>query len=211
MKGHKKLTIVKTKRSVPSIWSMLKIHRKAVITCVVIIIAAVVVFLSLRLAHIRFMKKLYPRPYSSIVIKEAKENNIDPNLVYSVIKQESKFDPDVKSKAGAIGLMQLMPSTFEWLQKKESKRPLLASNSLYNPDVNIHYGCRFLSMLLKKYGSIKTALCAYNAGQRRVDTWLEDKSLSKDGKNLANVPFPETRNYANAVEENYSQYQGLYP
>lgn len=191
----------------------MKKHRKlliALISCIAFALLIVAVVLLLRWSHTRFLQKMYPRTYSDIVITEAKQNGLDPNLVYAVIRQESNFDPDAKSGAGAIGLMQLTPDTFDWLQKKDELQTLRTKNALYEPNVNIRYGCRFLSLLLKKYGVRRTALCAYNAGMGRVDGWLKDAKASKDGKNLDNIPYPETKNYARRVEQNYQQYLELY-
>lgn len=188
----------------------MKKHKKLLITCAALAVLIVVVIFLLRWSHTRFLQKMYPRTYSEIVVKEAKQNSLDPNLVYAVIRQESNFDPDAASNAGAIGLMQLTPDTFEWLQKKESSDSVNSKDTLYQPSVNIRYGCRFLSLLLKKYGIRRTALCAYNAGMGRVDTWLKDSKTSKDGKNLDSIPYPETRNYALKVEQNFQQYQELY-
>lgn len=191
----------------------MKKHKKlliALISCIAFALLIVAVVLLLRWSHTRFLQKMYPRTYSDIVITEAKQNGLDPNLVYAVIRQESNFDPDAKSGAGAIGLMQLTPDTFDWLQKKDEIQTLRTKNALYEPNVNIRYGCRFLSLLLKKYGVRRTALCAYNAGMGRVDGWLKDAKTSKDGKNLDNIPYPETKNYARRVEQNYQQYLELY-
>lgn len=191
----------------------MKKHKKlliALISCIAFALLIVAVVLLLRWSHTRFLQKMYPRTYSDIVITEAKQNGLDPNLVFAVIRQESNFDPDAKSGAGAIGLMQLTPDTFDWLQKKDEIQTLRTKNALYEPNVNIRYGCRFLSLLLKKYGVRRTALCAYNAGMGRVDGWLKDAKTSKDGKNLDNIPYPETKNYARRVEQNYQQYLELY-
>ncbi len=173
----------------------------------VLIVAAV--FL-LRWGHERLLKSMYPRTYAEIVSEQARENGLDPNLVYAVIRQESGFHADVESGAGAIGLMQLTPDTFEWLQRKEGAQTALSPDALTQPDVNVRYGCRFLALLLKKYGVRRTALCAYNAGMGRVDSWLGDASVSKDGRNLDAIPYAETRNYVERVEESYRQYQDLY-
>ena len=114
------------------------------------ILAAAVIF-ALRWSRTYFLKRIYPRTYSGLVVKEAKRNNLDPNFVYAVIRAESNFDPDAKSKAGALGLMQLTPATFEWLQKREEASPVLPENDLLKPEVNVRYGCRFLALLLKTY------------------------------------------------------------
>ncbi|MCI1956094.1 MAG: lytic transglycosylase domain-containing protein [Oscillospiraceae bacterium] len=188
----------------------MKKHKKLLIVCAALAALVVAAVFLLRLCHTRFLQKMYPRTYSGIVEREARQNGLDPNLVYSVIRQESNFDPDVKSHAGAVGLMQLTPATFEWLQKREQAASVRSGNALYLPDVNIRYGCRFLSFLLKKYGRRRTALCAYNAGMGRVDSWLKDGRTSRNGKDLDRIPYPETRDYVRKVEQNYTQYRQLY-
>lgn len=186
-------------------------HRRFLIfTAVFLTVLVIAGILISRWSYHRFMVKMYPRTYSEIVVKEAEQNGLDPYLVYSVIRAESNFNPQAKSKAGALGLMQLTPATFEWLQKKDKSESALSQEKLYAPEVNVRYGCRFLSLLLKKYSIRRTALCAYNAGIARVDSWLKDENLSNDGISLKSIPYPETRNYADIVEQNYRQYEKLY-
>jgi soluble lytic murein transglycosylase len=188
----------------------MKKHKKAVLISALLVILVIAVIFLLRWEHERILKAMYPRSFSEIVTAEAAENGLNPNLVYAVIRQESSFNAEAKSKAGAIGLMQLTPATFEWLQKKESGSAALSSDELTKPSVNIRYGCRFLALLLKRYGITRTALCAYNAGMGKVDSWLKDSSLSRDGKNLSSIPYAETRNYAQKVEDNLRQYTEIY-
>lgn len=188
----------------------MKKHRKLLVTIAVLSVLTVAAVFLLRWVHIQLLQKMYPRNYAEAVTAAAKENNLDPNLVYAVIRQESRFQADAESGAGAVGLMQLTPETFEWLQKQETGSALLSSASLREPSVNVKYGCRFLSYLMKKYGVLHTSLCAYNAGSGRVDRWLRDSSLSKDGKTLLSVPYAETDDYARKVEQNYAQYKELY-
>lgn len=188
----------------------MKKHKKLLIALAVLAALFLAAAFFLRWVHTRFLQTMYPREYSESVVAEAKENGLDPNLVYAVIRQESRFKADAKSGAGAIGLMQLTPDTFEWLQKKETGKAALSGDALCEPSVNIRYGCRFLGLLMKKYGTAHTALCAYNAGQGRVDAWLKDSSLSSDGKSLSSVPYAETGDYVRKVEDNYRQYKALY-
>ncbi|QEY33915.1 lytic transglycosylase domain-containing protein [Caproiciproducens galactitolivorans] len=157
-----------------------------------------------------FMRSAYPLKYSDIVAKEATKNHLDPAMVYSVIKAESNFDPDAKSRAGAIGLMQLTPDTFDWLQTKLKSDEKYTENNLYSPEINIRYGCKFLSILFNKYSKQATALCAYNAGIGTVNAWLKDPDISKDGVTLDQIPFEETRNYVNIVLKNYENYKKTY-
>ena len=189
---------------------MMSKRKKIIITAAVLAVLVIAAVLLLRWTHTQMLQKMYPREYEASVTDAAKETGLDPNLIYAVIRQESRFNSDAKSGAGAIGLMQLTPDTFDWLQKKELGRASLSTASLYEPAVNIQYGSRFLAILMKKYGVLHTSLCAYNAGQGRVDGWLKDSSLSKDGKTLLSVPYHETEDYARKVEQNYKQYQELY-
>ncbi len=212
MKKHKNISAGTPLRRRSHASLMLKKHKKLFLSLLILAILLAAAFFLIRWSHNRFLQQMYPRTYAEIVVKESKDCSLDQNFVYAVIRQESNFNADAESRAGAIGLMQLTPDTFDWLQytEKTSEKERLSKNALYQPEINIRYGCRFLSILMKKYGNRRTALCAYNAGQGRVDSWLKNKSVSKDGKNLDNIPFPETKNYAKRVEDNYQQYKELY-
>ena len=172
------------------------------------IFALVLGFVILRQGSELFWKNVYPLGYSRIVRQEAQENGLEEAFVYAVIKAESNFDPDAVSHAGAIGLMQLTPDTFEWLQLGEAET--LPTEKLLDPAVNIEYGCKFLARLLETYRDPVLAICAYNAGIGRVNGWLEDSSLSSDGKGLDVIPYPETESYARKVQRNYEIYNKLY-
>ncbi len=184
--------------------------KKVLPACVLLAAAVVAGAFLLRWAHMRFLQQAYPCGYAEIVTREARRNGLDPALVYAVIRAESNFNPEAESRAGAIGLMQLTPDTFEWLRRRERDGGAFSESDLRRPDVNIRYGCRFLALLMKKYGVRRTALCAYNAGMGTVNAWLKDAAVSKDGRNLDRIPYAETRGYADAVEENYRQYKQLY-
>lgn len=161
-----------------------------------------------------FTKSLYPIKYESYVEKAAKEHNVDICLVYGVIRNESNFDPNVVSNAGAIGLMQLMPDTFTWLQNYRADfepDKILDSNMLYKPEVNIDYGTYYLSYLLDKYdGDRSLAICAYNAGYGNVDEWIADGTIPNGNVSPEDVPFTETSNYLSRVTESTEMYRTLY-
>lgn len=152
---------------------------------------------------------IYPREYSSIVSREARENNLDEALVYSIIKAESNFDPEAMSRVGAVGLMQLMPSTFDWLLMRDGY-PDLTYEDMSRPEINIRYGCHYLEFLSEKYSAIKTIAAAYNAGHGAVDSWLKDPNYSDDGINLKYIPYGETAAYAEKVAGFYEKYNELY-
>ena len=188
----------------------MKISKKILIACAAAAILLLLGYFALSRGYDFFMKKAYPLQYTDIVAKEATANGLDPALVYSVIKAESNFDPDARSHAGAVGLMQMTPDTFEWVQTKLKSDTKYTEKDLYTPEVNIRYGCKLLAMLLEKYSRKTTALSAYNAGIGTVNAWLKNPNISKDGAVLDNIPYEETKKYVDAVLKNYDNYSKLY-
>lgn len=152
-------------------------------------------------------KSFYPIKYSEYVDKAARDYNLDRELIYAVIRTESKFNPKCKSKAGAIGLMQVMPDSFKWIQKL--RKTTLDEDELWNPSVNIDYGCYLLNFFKNHYKDEKCAVAAYNAGFVVTD-WLKNPKYSYDGKTLQTIPYPETEKYVNKVEKAKSMYKKLY-
>src|SRR5438874_12102114 len=133
----------------------------------------------------------YPLHYSGIVRGHARNYRLDPALLAAVIDAESKFHADAKSTSGAIGLMQLLPTTAEGIAQHTGGTRFMTSD-LYNPEINVRYGAWYLRHLLDKYGEERTALAAYNAGQDNVDRWLAGRS---------GIRFSETRAYVSRVEK----------
>lgn len=152
----------------------------------------------------------YPQSYSEQVERYSEEFGVDKDLVYAVIKTESGFREDVESYAGAIGLMQLMPETFEWLQDKLDGEVIYNADSLRTADVNIRYGTYFLSYLIDLYGDEDTACAAYNAGMSNVEEWLDDSRYTKDGRTLSVIPYNETADYVRKVREAKEMYRKIY-
>nr|WP_319487924.1 lytic transglycosylase domain-containing protein [uncultured Caproiciproducens sp.] len=188
----------------------MKVFKKVFFACVAAAILLLFGYFALSRGYDYFMKKAYPLQYTDLVAQEATANGLDPALVYSVIKAESNFDPDAQSHAGAIGLMQMTPDTFAWVQTKLKSDTEFTEKDLYTPEINIRYGCKLLSILLEKYSQKATALSAYNAGVGTVNAWLKNPNISKDGAVLDNIPYEETRNYVVAVLKNYDNYSKLY-
>ncbi|MBQ2093804.1 MAG: lytic transglycosylase domain-containing protein [Ruminococcus sp.] len=154
-------------------------------------------------------KSAYPLEYTDLVNKAAKEYNLQPALIYGVIHTESRFDPDAGSSVGALGLMQIMPETFDWLQEKRGEAGKYTTEDLYTPSVNIDYGSYLLRYFLDYYGNEKCAVAAYNAGFE-VSNWLEDPNCSPDGMTLDVIPYPETSEYVVKVENAKQKYIELY-
>jgi peptidoglycan lytic transglycosylase len=147
-----------------------------------------------------FQRVRYPLEYEQIVRGHARNYQLDPALLAAVIYQESKFRADAKSDAGAIGLMQLQPETAKGIAIRTGGNRFQTSD-LYNAEINVRYGSWYLRHLLNKYGDEKTALAAYNAGQRNVDEWRAE------GKG---IQFPETRHYVDRVEHLKGVYRDAY-
>lgn len=156
-----------------------------------------------------FEKASYPKKYSEIVEKAAKEYSLEPELIYSVIRTESGFDPNAESPVGARGIMQVMPSSFEWLQEKRGCAGQYTADDLFTPEICIDYGCYLLRVFLDCYEDERCAVAAYNAGFV-VGEWLENPDYSKDGKTLDNIPYPETSSYVEKVESAKEMYLKLY-
>lgn len=159
-------------------------------------------------------ESMYPLEYEGYVEDAAEMYGVDICLVYGVIRTESNFDPDAVSGAGAIGLMQIMPETFTWLQNYRTDfmpEEILKSDELYDPETNIDYGVYLLSYLLEKYeGDTSLAICAYNAGYGNVDEWLANGTISEENVTAEEIPFPETSNYLTKVTNAMEMYRELY-
>ncbi|AVD35707.1 lytic transglycosylase domain-containing protein [Clostridioides difficile] len=151
-------------------------------------------------------KFLYPKKYSEYVEKYSKEFNLDENIVYSVIKAESKFNSSAVSKKEAKGLMQILDITRDWGAEELN----LKNVDIFDPETNIRLGCWYLSKLYKEFGKLDLVIAAYNGGSGNVKKWLENNEYSKDGENLHDIPFKQTSKYVEKVKNNYEQYNKIY-
>lgn len=150
---------------------------------------------------------LYPRKYSVYVEKYSKEYNLDENFVYSIIKAESKFNPNALSHKGAKGLMQIADITRDWaIVELDLEKDI----DIYDPEINIMIGCWYLNRLYKEFGDTDLVIAAYNGGSGNVSKWLADEKYSQDGKKLHIIPFDETDKYVKKVNRNYEQYNKIY-
>ncbi len=150
----------------------------------------------------------YPRDYAEYVERAAEDYGVPENILYAVIHTESSFRSDAVSPKGAIGLMQLMPDTYDWicfLRRKDAE----PAPDLTDPAVNIDAGAYLLHYLYEKFSDWETVYAAYNAGYARVNAWLEDESVSENGK-LVNIPYPETQEYVRKVSRACEKYAALY-
>jgi len=154
---------------------------------------------------------LFPKLYGDIVSSYAAKNNLDPNLIFGLIRQESAFNEMALSSANARGLMQILPSTGRMISRKAGVASF-NTKMLYRADANIPIGTYYLNSLLKSYnGKVELALAAYNAGNSRVDRWLKTFGTSDMSEFVECIPFSETRDYIKRVFTNKAHYALLYP
>lgn len=154
---------------------------------------------------------LYPYPYQQVIEEYAKENHIDSTLVAGVIMSESKFKNDVHSHRGAIGLMQLMPSTAEWISHQIDDGNF-SVDQLHEPETNIRYGVWYLASLQQEFDNNEILmLAAYNAGRGNVHEWMRENHWDMDFHDIDEIPYEETRAYVMRVLKNQQKYQKLYP
>lgn len=148
---------------------------------------------------------LYPQPYMKELRGVLKKANLDPLILLSLIRQESVFNPGARSRVGARGLMQLMPTTARRLQRG------VRDNQLTIPKKNIELGAKYFQQLHKRYdGNLVYILSAYNAGESRVDRWKGQYFAGDDMlRNIEMIPFLETRNYVKLIFRNLFFYKTL--
>jgi len=152
---------------------------------------------------------LYPLDYREQIKKYAVRNRLDPYEVTAVISVESGFDPRSESRAGARGLMQLLPDTGRWIAENLGEE--YDAERLYEPETNIRYGSWYLRKLTQRYESTVFALAAYNGGGTNMDKWLRGKEGSSEREVIARIPFKETREFVRRVENAETRYRRLYP
>ena len=153
------------------------------------------------------LEALYPRPFKAAVDAAAKQYGVEPNFVWSIMRQESAFNPSARSWVGAAGLMQLMPAT----AREESKRAGLARYDLYNANDNIKLGVSHLGWLGKNFAKPEYVMAAYNAGSGNARKWLKDGGEKLDLPHwIERVTFTETNGYVQRVSANLEIYRRLY-
>lgn len=151
---------------------------------------------------------LFPRPYAEEVAETERRESIPRGLIHAVMRQESGFNPDARSPVGALGLMQLMPST----ARKTAARFKLEGldNRLAAPAANLRLGAAYLALLLRTFdGSVPLSVAAYNAGPKAVGAWLSHAAQMDLDVFVAQIPYRETRRYVWRVVGNYARYEHL--
>ncbi len=157
-----------------------------------------------------FLRIIYPIHFKEEIYTYAEMYQVDPLLVASLIKVESKFNERAKSKKGAIGLMQIMPTTGDWAAEQMGIIDF-EPEMLYDPKVNIQVGTWYLSNLHNEFsGNLNLVIAAYNGGRGRVKQWLDYGVWDGREESISNIPYNETRNFVEKVLYNYRRYENIY-
>lgn len=152
----------------------------------------------------------YARGYRRLVENYAQQYDLSPNLIYSVIQEESRFRPEARSRMNAIGLMQIIPNTGKAIAKSTGFYPF-EQRHLYDPDINIGFGSYYLKSLIQQFhGNIPLALAGYNGGPHNVTKWLSNSDWEELDQFVEDIPFRETRNYVKKVLGSYAVYNRIY-
>jgi len=152
---------------------------------------------------------MFPIKYEQELVAAAHDDGLDPALVAALILQESSFDPSALSRAGARGLMQVMPTTGRRIARAKGVRYRRAA--LHDPKTSLDFGTHYLRQMSERYaGAVERVLAAYNAGPHRVDAWTLARGDQAAEEFIESIPFTETRHYVMIVLANREQYRRLY-
>ena len=155
------------------------------------------------------LEVLHPLDHWPLITKYANAHALDRWLVAALINQESTFDADVRSRAGAIGLMQIMPATGRRYARRLGIRRFTAA-ALTRPETNVRIGTALLADLLKQFKATHLALAAYNAGESRAVAWIGERRGLPDDEFIDDLPFPETQGYVRKVLSLAADYREIY-
>jgi soluble lytic murein transglycosylase len=173
------------------------------------VLAALGVAIVSRIEHVAGNQGL-PLSDASVIREQAAEKHLDPALIAGVIYAETKFDPR-PSSAGALGLMQILPSTAQYIAHL-SGGTAFTTGDLATPKINVAYGSWYLRYLLDHYeGNEMLAVAAYNGGLANVDTWVAKAREAGKTLDVSEIPFPETQAYVQKVMRAQAEYRAVYP
>lgn len=150
----------------------------------------------------------FPFPYRDIIYSSAADHDLSPYLVAALIREESRFRGGAISGKGARGLMQLMPSTAEWVADQMGMD--YEGMDIHDPETNVALGTWYFSHLMDRFQSVPPAVAAYNGGMARVSTWMDQGIWTGSLEDLHRIPAEETRVFVRRVVNSYSVYRWLY-
>lgn len=143
---------------------------------------------------------VYPRKYENQIVAFSEKFNLEKELVYAIVKVESNFKSDAVSKSGALGLMQILPKTAKWIAEELGED--YSDENMFEPEINIRFGCFYLRYLFDKFEDLDIVVCAYNAGEGKVQDWIKNGILDRN-----EIDYSETKNYLERVEKFYKVYK----
>jgi len=156
------------------------------------------------------LELLFPKPYEESLVKYGKEKQVDPRLVLSIMRQESRFQANVKSVAAARGLMQFISTTSNKMAE-EMEIESFKQDDLYNPPTAVRFGSHYMANIFKDFPNQPPAVAAsYNAGEDRMARWLKRSKTEDPDRYVSEVVFTQTKDYVYKVMANYRVYQMLY-
>lgn len=179
--------------------------KKLIISLITCAIAVILIIILIYL----FFEIKYPLKYENDIRVNATKNKLETSFVAAIINTESGFNKDAKSPRGAEGLMQLLPTTADFVANKFGIE--FEDKNLFDAQKNIEIGCQYLRYLFDKFGDKRTVLFAYNSGEGNVVTWLKIHDYSDDGKTLTTCPYNETNNYVQKVLKAEKHYKKKCP
>lgn len=157
----------------------------------------------------KMIEFIYPLAYWDTIEKLSEKYNIDPLLILAIVREESRFNSDARSPAGALGLMQLMPKTALRFDKK-LRLGIRNSYDILNVQNNLNIGTHYLSNLIKEFDSFAPAIASYNAGEDIVRKWLKEGKYKSADEFIEDIPYQETRNYVKKVLSSYFEYKRIF-
>ncbi|MFB9330121.1 lytic transglycosylase domain-containing protein [Paenibacillus aurantiacus] len=155
---------------------------------------------------------MYPISYEADIRVSARNYDLEPHLIAAIARVETNYSPSKVSKKGAVGIMQIMPDTAEWIVERAGFDGVTLDNLSARADIGIEVGAWYLQSLHKQFGNNRyAAIAAYNAGPGSVKRWLSDGTWDGREETLDDIPYGETRHYVQRVIYYYNKYRKLYP
>lgn len=184
---------------------MKRVRRKRWFALVLLVLVLILFYKSNWLGRL-----MYPIKYREEIEAASLNSGVDPLLVAAVIRVESNYRPELESPKGAIGMMQVMPDTAQWITERDGIRPYKLED-LKKTAVNIKIGTSYLNYLHQQfqYDTVK-AIASYNAGPGNVNKWLGNEIWDGRLETVEDIPFWETRKYVTKVMYYYKKYEEIY-
>lgn len=153
----------------------------------------------------KIASEIYRTEYEEEVKRYCELYSVEPALVYSVIKVESNFDPGAHSEVDAIGLMQIIEDSFDWVAWRLDREDLVFED-MYTPEYSIMFGTYMLGYLYDRYGSVELTAAAYHSGMTTVDGWIERGEVDPENVSLEDIQGSNTAHYVKKILRAYENY-----